>query len=103
MGFLGESASSLAAWVSQTAAGAWSPTGFFGSRWPNPKREFLSFGELQLIGVEEFVCEADDVCETLKGPMERLHADRTTFHMTFGFSEDVTAPLILKAAGLQEK
>ena len=43
MGFLGESAPSASCLGVPIEAGTRSPPEFLGSRWPNPKREFLSF------------------------------------------------------------
>ncbi len=44
MGFLGESAPPASCLGVPIGAGTRSPPEFLGSRWPNPKREFLSFG-----------------------------------------------------------
>ncbi len=43
MGFLGESASPASCLGVPIGAGTRSPPEFSTSRWPNPKREFLSF------------------------------------------------------------
>ena len=43
MGFLGESAPPASCLGVPIEAGTRSPPEFLGSRWPNPKREFLSF------------------------------------------------------------
>ncbi len=43
MGFLCESVPPTSCLVVPIEAGTWSPPEFSGSRWPNPKREFLSF------------------------------------------------------------
>ncbi len=48
MGFLGESAPPTSCLGVPIGAGTRSPPEFSGSQWPNPKREFLSFGTEKL-------------------------------------------------------
>ena len=97
MGFLGESAPPASCLGVPIGAGTRSPPEFLGSRWPNPKREFLSFdiyNEGEVLWAVATRVQADQDVDIIKNANgNTLDPSQTDNIMTTKMIIDATRPV----------